>query len=379
MAVITDIKNLSQTASLNGPDGAVDPPSSLDDQDRYLGAFIAMLRDGAGFTNPASITAALGYTPVKQGGASSGTATNIVSIGWNATLGRLVLAVDTNQFANRWPIDVDGPARSIRNGQTGAEIIFTWQDPGSGGSYVWSGDGAANAFVRPVGSLSVSYANTSGTASNANAVNGISGWNYANRNYNPPYLWATAGSGTDQFLVQPGNLVVATANYANSAGSAPANGGTASNSNALGGQGIGYFVNNAGSAVVNLRNNATIQMLAGVSGIGDMYWGASVSDARLKKDIAPTVVDSLDQIARMRFVGFRWRDDMGFEIGDSTFNPVGMIAQEAKDIEPKWINETGTWMQPDQYAMLMSAMHAIQQLRTQVRALQAEINPKFQS
>lgn len=378
MAVVTDIKNLSQTASLNGPDGTVDPPASLDDQDRYLGSFIAMLRDGVGFTNPASITGPLGYTPVKQGGLSSGTTTNAVSIGYNPTLGRLVLAVDTNQFANRWPIDVDGPARSLRNGQTGAEIVFTWQDPGSGGAYVWSGDNAANAFVRPVSSLSVAYAANSGAcsgtaayANNSGQVSGIGGWSYTNNANNPAYLWATEGNGQSQHLTTPASLNV---NYANSAGSAPANGGTAQNSNQLGGSAPAYFINNANSALVNIRNNGTIQLIAGISGGGDFWWAINASDARLKKDIVPTIVDSLGQIARMRFVGFRWRDDLDFEIGDDTFNPIGVLAQEAEVIEPKWISKAGTWLQPDVYPMLMSAMHAIQQLRTQVLELAKLVN-----
>ncbi|RQO57027.1 hypothetical protein DBV14_09465 [Variovorax sp. KBW07] len=48
MAVITDINALSTNQALNGPDGSVDPPSTLDDQLRYHGAFIAQLRDGGG-------------------------------------------------------------------------------------------------------------------------------------------------------------------------------------------------------------------------------------------------------------------------------------------------------------------------------------------
>lgn len=52
MPVIKNIADLSQTADLNGPDGTSDPPSSLDDQMRYLGAFIAQLRDGVGFAIP---------------------------------------------------------------------------------------------------------------------------------------------------------------------------------------------------------------------------------------------------------------------------------------------------------------------------------------
>jgi microcystin-dependent protein len=48
MAVITDISALSTNAALNGPDGTVDPPSTLDDQLRFHGSFIAKLRDGFG-------------------------------------------------------------------------------------------------------------------------------------------------------------------------------------------------------------------------------------------------------------------------------------------------------------------------------------------
>lgn len=48
MAIITDINALSTNPSSNGPDGSVDPPSTLDDQLRYHGAFIAQLRDGGG-------------------------------------------------------------------------------------------------------------------------------------------------------------------------------------------------------------------------------------------------------------------------------------------------------------------------------------------
>lgn len=50
MSVNTTLAGLSQTAASNGPDGASDPPSSLDDAIRYALSFIAQLRDGNGFT-----------------------------------------------------------------------------------------------------------------------------------------------------------------------------------------------------------------------------------------------------------------------------------------------------------------------------------------
>jgi hypothetical protein len=50
LAVNTTLAGLSQTPASNGPDGATDPPSSIDDAIRYALAFIAQLRDGNGFT-----------------------------------------------------------------------------------------------------------------------------------------------------------------------------------------------------------------------------------------------------------------------------------------------------------------------------------------
>ena len=45
MSVNTTLAELSTTPANNGPDGAVDPPSMLDDAIRYHGAFIAKIRD----------------------------------------------------------------------------------------------------------------------------------------------------------------------------------------------------------------------------------------------------------------------------------------------------------------------------------------------
>jgi hypothetical protein len=51
MPVNTTLASLSQTASLNGPDGSVDAPSTLDDAIRYALSFIAQLRDGYAASN----------------------------------------------------------------------------------------------------------------------------------------------------------------------------------------------------------------------------------------------------------------------------------------------------------------------------------------
>lgn len=58
MPAPTLITDLSQTAGSNQPVGSVDTPSTLDDVQRAHASFIAMLRDGVGFTNPATLASA---------------------------------------------------------------------------------------------------------------------------------------------------------------------------------------------------------------------------------------------------------------------------------------------------------------------------------
>ena len=50
MALYTTLASLSQTAASNVADGAVDAPSTIDQQTNLLASFIAQLRDGANFT-----------------------------------------------------------------------------------------------------------------------------------------------------------------------------------------------------------------------------------------------------------------------------------------------------------------------------------------
>ena len=272
-------------------------------------------------------------------------------------------------------------ALQLRSGANpaGTAMTFTWNDPGTQPSYLWGSVDGATMQVYPPSRLSVNYANSAGsapanggTSANSSAVNGISGWTYTNSAANPAYIWCTDGSGTYQHLTQPGNLSVnyansaGSANYAASAGSAPANGGTADNANTVGGYNQSQLVHNNNN-VVWLQSNATIQMQANVGGTV-VFWGTSTSDARLKTAVEDTMVDSLADIMRMHFVGHEWRQDLGISLPKS-FVPVAVLAQEAERIMPQWINSSGTYKQPDIYAMLMSAMHAIQQLGTRVDLL----------
>ena len=325
--------------------------------------------EAQGIANAAAEAVRLPFTPVQQGGGSAMLG-NKVYIGWSGT-GKLLCQVDGNPFGQVWPINADA-ALSVRNSGVigGTPLVFTWQDPGGGGAYVWSGDGPNNAFVRPVNSLRVA------NAANADSVNGISGWAYRNDANNPAYIWCTEGNGAAQHLTQPGNLSV---NYANSAGYCS---GTTENANKLLGQAVGYWLNNGSTALVNIRNNGSIQLIGSIGGFGDVWWAVnSPSDVRLKSDIAPTCEDSLAKIMRLAFKQFRYRvlpwraseDDPPehadhFKVDDGRLHRVGVNADDAELIDPDWVGRAGTYKQLDTSALLMDTMHALQQLKREFDA-----------
>lgn len=55
MPLYSTLAALSQTPASNPPDGSVDLPSTVDDQLRFLGSFIAQLRDGKGITGEVDV------------------------------------------------------------------------------------------------------------------------------------------------------------------------------------------------------------------------------------------------------------------------------------------------------------------------------------
>lgn len=64
MALTTTLAACNVNPALNGPDGATDLPTSLDDQCRYLASFIAQLRDGAGLSAPPGVVQAFAGTTI---------------------------------------------------------------------------------------------------------------------------------------------------------------------------------------------------------------------------------------------------------------------------------------------------------------------------
>lgn len=85
MSITTTLAACNVNPALNGPDGAVDLPSSLDDALRYALSFIAQLRDGAG----------VGW----QTGMASQFCTTVTPSGWLKLNGQLVSRAT---YANLW-------------------------------------------------------------------------------------------------------------------------------------------------------------------------------------------------------------------------------------------------------------------------------------
>jgi hypothetical protein len=92
----------------------------------------------------ANVTAALGFTPVQQGG-GAGQLSNKIRIGWGSA-GSLLLQVDSTSFGNVWPIGISGnpvQCTSLRIDQA----------PSLGTALAFNADGGA-ALVRKPGSAS---------------------------------------------------------------------------------------------------------------------------------------------------------------------------------------------------------------------------------
>lgn len=108
--------------------------------------------------------------------------------------------------------NLNGTANLLRNHgdfNQSQTFNFHWQDVGAR-DYYWGSSDGWNMYVVHRNSMSVSYADS---CNQANRVGGAGGWNYANWDNNPTYVWATNGDGNTQFLAHRPSLSV---NYANS-------------------------------------------------------------------------------------------------------------------------------------------------------------------
>lgn len=106
------------------------------------------------------------------------------------------------------------------------------------------------------------------------------------------------------------------------------------------------------------------------------YVASNASDMRLKTNIAPTQEDSLGKVNALAFKQFDWRSD-------GRQQSLGLIAQQAKTVDESFVRQSpGDRLDPstcpmmlDTNALLLTALHAIQQLSAEVSALKAQLVP----
>lgn len=317
MSINTTLAGLSTNPALNGPDGAADLPSQLDDALRYHGAFIAQLRDGVGFTAGA-VVAGLGFTPVQQGTGTS-QLPNTVKIGWSATT-QLRLQVDATDYGVNWPINITGNAATA------------------------------------------TAATTATTASNSNALGGASAIEYVKRlTSNTLALAWDSGNGQVVGYVD-GTPQPTYTTWAKVSGRPTA---LSSFTNDVGYMVDADVIRRAG-AVTNLGNSGSTTLTCNLSGVGSVSWTVAVSDARLKENIRPTMQDSLAKVRRLSFKSFNFQP--GHDDGHE--HKAGLIAQDIEEIDAELVESGFTWKQPRVWEMLCLALHAVQQLEARVAALE---------
>ncbi|MFW6855398.1 tail fiber domain-containing protein [Burkholderia gladioli] len=116
-----------------------------------------------------------------------------------------------------------------------------------------------------------------------------------------------------------------------------------------------------------------------VDGTGVAYIASNASDARLKENIKPIEQDSLALIDQIEFKTFDFIERVG-----GGHVEAGLIAQQAREISDSWVTEKEDWaglenaLTLNEKELLMSAMHAIQQLSTRVRGLEAQLAERNQ-
>jgi hypothetical protein len=190
-----------------------------------------------------------------------------------------------------------------------------------------------------------------------------------------------AGGGT---FITSSNIGSQSVNYATTAGTA--NALNSSNSYAVTGFYIGNGTLGLGSTQQAMKcdNTLYVQDWSTQSGFFSMRSSNGVvgvtyftSDERLKHDIVDTNYDSLSKISSIRFVDFKYNESTGYN-PDTVFTS-GVLSQNLQSIDPLWVNtlpDEDKTLIPNTNTLLANALHAIAQLNDKVTALENQLAAK---
>jgi hypothetical protein len=346
-------------------------------------------------TGPTKITGALTTTGLNTvGGSIVSSASPIANFGVLRTTFDLGGSfVDWNNQANRgYPIQVDAPAftaayggiRWTRWGGRHLAAIDAYEG-GSGStqpSIVMHVANQTSAWTfgntdinRGAGGYVIHTANMAAScvAYSANRLRlgtgggGDTAWNWAGQGGQPPWVWG-GSDGANMYVYNPSNFSV---NYANSAGTAGSCSGNAATASSVGG--VSTPAKAAGNAFTFQWDGSQSNINITVDTTFVAYIHQNASDVRIKENIEPIVQDSLSIIDQTEFVSYDYKK--GGHIN------AGVIAQQVEQYAPQWVSEHNNGEFEDarflkHHEMLMTALHAIQQLSAEVKSLKEQLKGK---
>lgn len=381
--------------SVSNADGVVGNPTITSNATSSNVTSTIVARDGSGNFSAGTITATGFSGPLTgnvTGNASTATtlqtARNINGVSFNGSADITVTAVNPNtltfgsyltgtSYNGSSPVTI---AVNATNANTGSTVVArdgsgnfsagtitatlsgtaTYaSNPASGGSFITSSN---------IGSQSVNYANSAGSATYATYVNTSGGaqyFNWSGQGGQPTWLWGASAVG-NAYLYNPSNFSVNYANsagYASSAGSAPANGGTSSyvtinysnNSNAdyqiLWGSGNGVY--GTGNLIINPY-------------YGNLTAGGNVtaySDERLKMNWGAVKENFVEELATVK--------SGTYNRIDVEMRQAGVSAQSWQKLLPETVNTDDKGFLSVNYGA--AALVAAVELAKKVVALEAKI------
>ena len=117
-----------------------------------------------------------------------------------------------------------------------------------------------------------------------------------------------------------------------------------------------------------IRAGGYIEWASNVGAIGTNYF---LSDARLKKNIAPTAKTARQAIDQIEFKQFDWNE---FTDQNNEHVEIGVVAQQLQQVNPKFVNEmSDSTLGVNEPELLTYALKAIQEISAELAAVKQEL------
>jgi hypothetical protein len=131
----------------------------------------------------------------------------------------------------------------------------------------------------------------------------------------------------------------------------------------------GWYINCPDSSVGRiLRASGYFEWTTDIGAVGTTYF---LSDARLKKNIAPAAKTARQAIDQIEFKQFDWNE---FTDQNNEHVELGVVAQQLQQVNPKFVNEmSDSTLGVNEPELLTYALKAIQELSAELAAVKQEL------